>query len=41
MGAFKWKALGLEYQLADTNPPTPEQVKAALDIFRHAGCNAR
>ena len=41
MGAFKWKSLGLEYQLADTNPPTPEQVKAALDIFRHAGCNAR
>ena len=41
MGAFKWKSLGLEYKLADTNPPTPEQVKAALDIFRQAGCNAR
>lgn len=41
MGAFKWKSLGLEYQLADTQPPTPEQVRAALDIFRQAGCRAR
>jgi pyruvate formate lyase activating enzyme len=41
MGAFKWKALGLEYKLANTDPPTPAQVKAALDIFRQAGCNAR
>ena len=23
MGAFKWKSLGLDYQLADTSPPTP------------------
>lgn len=41
MGAFKWKSLGLDYQLADTNPPTREQVSAALNIFRQAGCNAR
>jgi pyruvate formate lyase activating enzyme len=41
MGAFKWKSLGLDYPLADTNPPTGEQVKKALDIFRQAGCNAR
>jgi pyruvate formate lyase activating enzyme len=41
MGAFKWKALGLEYRLADTNPPTEAQVKMALDIFRQAGCRAR
>ena len=41
MGEFKWKSLGLDYQLADTNPPTEAQVKMALDIFRQAGCNAR
>jgi pyruvate formate lyase activating enzyme len=41
MGAFKWKSLGLDYPLADTSPPTEEQVKMALDIFRQAGCNAR
>ena len=41
MGEFKWKALGLEYRLADTHPPTEAQVKMALDIFRRAGCRAR
>ena len=41
MGEFKWKSLGLEYQLAATEPPTPEQVRAALDIFHQAGCRAR
>lgn len=41
MGAFKWKALGLDYHLADTQPPTEAQVQAALDIFRAAGCRAR
>jgi pyruvate formate lyase activating enzyme len=41
MGEFKWKALGLEYRLAETEPPTPEQVRAAIDIFRQAGCRAR
>jgi pyruvate formate lyase activating enzyme len=41
MGAFKWKALGIDYKLADTPPPTPAQVQAAIDIFRRAGCNAR
>lgn len=41
MGAFKWKALGIDYRLADTPPPTPEQVRGAIEIFRKAGCNAR
>jgi pyruvate formate lyase activating enzyme len=41
MGAFKWKALGIDYKLADTPTPTPEQVQAAIAIFRQAGCNAR
>lgn len=41
MGAFKWKALGLDYKLADTPVPTQAQVQAALEIFRGAGCRAR
>ena len=41
MGEFKWKSLGLEYRLAATEPPTPEQVRVAIDIFRQAGCRAR
>ena len=41
MGAFKWKALGHGYTLADTPTPTDGQVRAALEIFRAAGCRAR
>jgi pyruvate formate lyase activating enzyme len=41
MGAFKWKALGLDYKLADTPTPTDAQREAALKIFRDAGCRAR
>jgi pyruvate formate lyase activating enzyme len=41
MGAFKWKTLGLDYRLAATPTPTESQVRAALDIFRAAGCRAR
>jgi pyruvate formate lyase activating enzyme len=41
MGAFKWKALGLDYSLDGTPAPTGEQVRAALEIFRAAGCRAR
>lgn len=41
MGAFKWKALGIEYKLDHVPPPTETQVTAALDIFRRAGCRAR
>lgn len=41
MGAFKWKALGIDYKLADTPAPTPQEVQAAITIFRQAGCNAR
>jgi pyruvate formate lyase activating enzyme len=41
MGVFKWQSLGLDYTLADTPPPSAEQVSAALDIFRNAGCRAR
>ncbi|MEO3475835.1 pyruvate formate-lyase-activating protein [Roseomonas sp. CAU 1739] len=41
MGAFKWKALGLDYKQVDTPIPTNDQVQAALGIFRGAGCRAR
>jgi pyruvate formate lyase activating enzyme len=41
MGAFKWKALGLDYSLDGTPTPTGEQVRTALEIFRSAGCRAR
>jgi pyruvate formate lyase activating enzyme len=41
MGAFKWKAMGIDYPLDHTPVPTPQQVQAAIAIFRQAGCNAR
>jgi len=41
MGAFKWKALGIDYPLDHVHPPNETQVKMALDIFRQAGCRAR
>ncbi|MGG5820048.1 pyruvate formate-lyase-activating protein [Falsiroseomonas sp. HW251] len=41
MGAFKWKALGLEYKLEHTPTPAAAQVAAAVEIFRGAGCRAR
>jgi pyruvate formate lyase activating enzyme len=40
-GAFKWKAMGLEYEHVDTQPPTRELINRVLDQFRAAGCNAR
>ncbi len=41
LGAFKWKAMGLEYQHADTAAPTPDVVNRVLEQFRAAGCHAR
>jgi pyruvate formate lyase activating enzyme len=41
MGAYKWKTLGLDYELGQTPLPTDAQVQMALDIFREAGCRAR
>jgi len=34
MGEYKWEQLGYEYQLKETQPPTPEQVEAVQAIFR-------
>jgi pyruvate formate lyase activating enzyme len=41
LGAFKWKAMGLEYKLLNTPPPTPDLIKRVMDQFRAAGCKAR
>jgi pyruvate formate lyase activating enzyme len=41
LGAFKWKALGMNYTLENTPPAPPELVARAIGQFRAAGCNAR
>jgi pyruvate formate lyase activating enzyme len=41
MGAFKWQALNLEYPLESIPTPTPQQVAAAMDALRGAGCHVR
>jgi len=40
MGKYKWERLGLEYQLAGTEPPSLEGVATAVAIFREAGLDA-
>ena len=40
MGQFKWKALGLDYKLRDTEPPTPAMVESACAAFRAEGLKA-
>lgn len=34
MGEYKWSELGFKYLLENTFPPSPEQLQAALNIFR-------
>jgi pyruvate formate lyase activating enzyme len=41
LGAFKWKAMNLEYKHVDTQRPTPELVNRVLEQFREAGCRVR
>jgi pyruvate formate lyase activating enzyme len=41
MGAFKWKAMGLEYQHLNTPPPSRDLVNRVIGQFRDAGCRAR
>jgi pyruvate formate lyase activating enzyme len=41
MGSFKWKAMSLEYKLANTLPPSRDLVNRVIEQFRAAGCNAR
>jgi pyruvate formate lyase activating enzyme len=41
MGAFKWKAMNLEYKHANAEPPSRELVNSVIGQFRDAGCQAR
>jgi pyruvate formate lyase activating enzyme len=41
LGAFKWKAMNLEYKHAETAPPSPELIDRVLSQFRAAGCRVR
>jgi pyruvate formate lyase activating enzyme len=41
MGTFKWKAMGVDYELSNTPTPSPELVERVLGQFRDAGCRAR
>jgi pyruvate formate lyase activating enzyme len=41
MGAFKWKAMNVEYKLADTPSAPKDLTKRVIEQFRAAGCNAR
>ena len=40
MGRFKWEKLGLDYTLADTQPPSVGATERACQIFRDAGLTA-
>jgi len=40
LGEFKWKECGRDYQLGDTEPPSPELVGKVRDIFKAHGLNA-
>jgi len=40
MGRYKWKALGLDYTLNDTRPPTADECERACASFRERGLKA-
>ena len=40
LGQYKWKRLGLDYKLSDTNSPSNESIARAVAIFRAAGLAA-
>ena len=41
LGAFKWKAMNLEYKDQEKPTPTNDLVNRVLEQFRAAGCRAR
>ena len=40
MGRFKWKELGIQYELGDVQPPSSERVNKACEQFRAFGLKA-
>ncbi|NWK54020.1 pyruvate formate lyase-activating protein [Verrucomicrobiaceae bacterium N1E253] len=41
MGEFKWKELGMDYELTETQPPSADKMEKIRDIFRSCGLDAR
>ena len=41
LGAFKWKAMGIDYKEAHTPSAPPDLVKRVIGQFQAAGCRAR
>jgi pyruvate formate lyase activating enzyme len=41
MGVYKWEALGLDYKLKDTPPPTKEQMQKVKTLIEQAGFSVR
>jgi pyruvate formate lyase activating enzyme len=41
LGAFKWKAMKLDYKHNNTPTPTPDLINRVIEQFRAAGCRAR
>ena len=41
LGAFKWKAMKLDYKHVGTPSPTPDLFNRVIEQFRTAGCNVR
>src|ERR1700750_1553174 len=41
LGAFKWKAMGIDYKEANTPSASPELAQRVIGQFREAGCQAR
>ena len=41
LGAFKWKAMDLDYKESTTLSPTPDLINRVFEQFRTAGCNVR
>jgi len=41
LGAFKWKAMNLEYKHMNTSAPSRDLINRVIEQFRAAGCRAR
>lgn len=41
MGEYKWEQLGYDYQLKDTQTPSPELIAKVSEIFKRNGLNVQ